>query len=144
MEVSLRYWEAEQRSLDVTLSSDLPLHGHKRQPGASTTAGPRFHPGVQKLTLLLLRQPSTPLVLVMSPLQVLVLKLSHRGIELLPAQLRSSNIGKALGVNFLTYTCAFLSSKGKMKLCKPGTNGFLSPMCPRNTHLLPTAPGCFI
>lgn len=137
MEVSLAYWEAERRSLRVTITSDLSLHEHKRQPGAPTTAGPRIHPGVQKLPLFLLSQSSTSLVLVTSPLQVLVLKLSCYGFELLPTHPGSCNTGKALGIHFPTNTCAFLSSREKKKFCKPGTNGCLSPMCPRNTHHSP-------
>lgn len=45
--------------------------------------------------------------------------------------------GKTLSVHFPTNTSAALSSKEKMKLCKPGTDEFLSPLCPRNTHRLP-------
>lgn len=72
------------------------------------TVGPRIHPGVQKLPLPVLCQSRTSLVLVTSPLQVLVLKLSCPGFELLPTHPRSSNIGKALGVHFLTNTNAVL------------------------------------
>lgn len=75
MEVSLAYWEAEQSSLDVTLTSDLSLHDHRRQPVAPTIAGPRINPTVQKLPFLSLSQSSTSLALVTSPLQVLLLKL---------------------------------------------------------------------
>lgn len=77
-----------------------PCMNTKDSQGLPTTAGPRIHPRVPKLPLLLLSQSSTSLVLVTSALQVSVLKLSCHGFELLPAHPRSSNVGKALGVHF--------------------------------------------
>lgn len=107
MEMSVAYREAEQRSLVFTLPSDLSLHEDKTQTGCPITAQPRINPGVLKLILLLLSQPSISLVLMTSPLQVLVLKLSCHGFELLPTHPRSNNIGKDLAVHFPTNTWAF-------------------------------------
>lgn len=70
MEVSMAYWETEQSSLDITLTSDLSLHDHKRQPAAPTTSGPRINSMVQNLLFLSLTQSPTSLALVTFPLQV--------------------------------------------------------------------------
>lgn len=91
----------------------------------------RIHSRVQKLPLPLLDQFSILLVLMTSSFQVLVLKLSCCGFELLPTHPRSSNTGKAPGVHFPTNKSDFLLSKRKP--CKPGTTEFLSPIHPRNT-----------